>query len=206
MWLIGNVNVENESRDSTGIVGEVRVPFILPRKLKRRRGVKIRYMAFHSGAMKDIITLNAYDANTVDERADLGWRSACREVRVKIVADGANIMHDNAMVKHVKYVDGVEMNSVQTIDYITYPATMASEAMSHTGGVLAQNDTSRPLSVHRSHNQLEDILVGHIDPNVSKLEVVFTAEHQTSNSAPSDRYSHEPNVRMDTISIVLELV
>ncbi len=206
MWLIGNVNVENDSRDSTGLLGEVRVPFVLARKLKRRHSIKIRYVAFHSGAMKDLITLNAYDASSVDERADFGWRSACREVRVKMLADGVNVMHDNTMVKHVKYIDGVEQNSVQTVDYITYPATMASEAMSHTGGVLAQNNTSRPLGVHRSHHQLEDVIVGHVDPNVSKLEVVFTAEHQTSNSAPTDRYSHESNVRMDTMSVVLELL
>lgn len=206
MWLIGNANVENVSRTSVGLLGETRISFILPRRLRRRHAIKIRYFGYHSGAFLDIMQTNEYNANINGEKEDYGWRSACREVRMKVEVDGVNIMHDSVGVKRVKHMNGVQQDATQLTDYLTYPATLSTDAMNHAGGAVIQNTHQQPYAVHRAHHQAQDITLGFVDTSASKLEVVLTAEHISSITQTAALYSFEPNVRMDTISLVLELL
>lgn len=210
MWLVGNVNVENVARESVGMLGELRIPFVLPRRLKRRHKVKVRYVGYHAGSFLARIQLNNYEVSTKDERADNGWRSCIKEMRMRIEADGTDIMHENSMVRYVRFQDERAVNSTENTNFLCFPATFATEAAEQSGGVVLINSIYRPMATHRSHHQLEDFGVGFIDPSTSKLEIVLTAEHQKQDFVGfgfrDDEYSYEPNVRMDTISIVLELV
>lgn len=206
MWLIGNVNVENTARESVGILGEVRIPFELPRKARGRRRIKIRYVGYHAGAFLSKIQSHMYEANSTAEAADYIWRSGIRELRVRVLADGVNVMHDSVGWRSVRYLNGKDIETEHATDYLTYPATQATDAMSHNGTDQLENSFFQPFPVHRGHHQMQDISLGFVEEHVSKLEVVLTAEHISAFAVSTNRYSHEPNVRMDTISIVLELV
>lgn len=205
MLLVGNVNVENLTRESEGVVGTIRIPFILARRLKRRSRVRLRYFGYHAGAFLTEIQVRQYEGNIGDEKADYEWRGACSEVRMRVEADGVSIMHDNTMVRSARFRDGVAQESEDVVDSLVFPATLATDAMNHSGNAAVQNDVLRPMAVHRAHHALSETTLGFIDPNVSTLEVLLSADHLPSPTNTIARYSFEPNVRMDTLSVVLEL-
>jgi hypothetical protein len=206
MWLVGNVNVENTAKESQGILGEVTIPFELPRKARGRRKIKVRYVGYHSGPYLDIIQQHTYEAVGDVAVSEYVWRSAAKEVRMKVLADGVNVMHDSTGWKHVRHIDSREINAEHPIDYLTYPATQNTDAMKHNGVVQLENNPEATRPVHRGHRQLQDITLGFVEEHVSRIEIVLAAEHTSASTVNTARYSHEPNVRMDTISIVLELV
>ena len=209
MWLIGKINIDNTLRDSEGIVGTTKLVFDLPRKLRRRHKVKVRYFGFHSGVSGDNLditqqtdsakrTFRSEEDNNNRQRY-YQFRHFPSELRMEVKVDGMNISHDN--VGTMTRGDG----SVENVEYIRYPTTKVSSSMMHTNDTFAlENSLNRPLPHGHGASEMQDFGLGYVDTTTSRIEVCLNAAGYEIKNNPN--FSNEPNVRMDTITVVLQLL
>jgi hypothetical protein len=123
------------------------------------------------------------------------------EIRVKVKANGDSVMFDNVS-SHVIGKIGVEKN----IDYVAYPASKVtmSQMVSSVSADAINNDWSLPLPVGIGSSTMQNMTLGFIDENVSQIEVILEAKaYETFGNANA---SSESNIRMDTVTVVLELI
>lgn len=208
MYLIGNVNVENLTFDSTGLVDPERVEFVLPSRLRGRHQLRVKYFGYHSGTPYDLVDtqLERDDADRA-AMAPYAWRGSLKEVRMGVEVDGSNIMRDSVVRKRASNLNDTVVEAEYSVDYLTYPAVKQTDALRHDGvSALVNNNTFLPLAVHRGYSKLQDIGLGFVEENASKIDVIITAENLSMKDASTAAVSGERNVRMDTISFVLELL
>jgi hypothetical protein len=148
-----------------------------------------------------------YTAENTDDakRAEYMWRGEVKEVNMRVLADGTNIMHGNVSTHYRDDVDKATFNTVENKDYISFPVSKEVLGANTSVGSILENEPSRPLPVERGHSQLYDIGLGYIEESVSEVKVKLHALHVNLDGISTLNFSHEPNVKMDTISFILEL-
>ena len=202
MWLVGKLDVENKLFDDTGMVGRTMLSFILPHRLRRRHKLKVRYFGFHSGMSEDNPKKNGLKEVNVGDTATLVFfqhRHPVAEMRLRVKANGDDIMHDNTS-SH--FVD--RKNTIQNTDYISYPTTKVGMALMNTGIAAVDNDWSLPLPTGFGSSTMQNLTIGHVEENASQIDVILEAvAYETEGNANT---SSEPNVRMDSVTVVLQLV
>ena len=206
---MANINFENLTFDAQGMVGDTEVPFLLPRRLQRRTLLKLKYFGYHSGLSADHEDAggNTFSATNLEDqkRKEYQWRGMVKEVNMKVLADGVNIMHENVSSHYRDDVDKASFNSVENREFLSFPISKDIQAPYVSGGVIQENNVIRPLPVARGHSQFYDIGIGHVEENVSEIKIVLSALSISLEGISPLTHSQEPNVRMDTISILLEL-
>lgn len=209
MWLIGKINFENALKDDEGMNGVQKLHFVLPSRLRRRHKVKVRYFGFHSGVSADNLDItqitipedrifrSRHTDNT--RQSPYQHRHFPSELRMSAKADGASIMHDNVGVKMVG-----KNGHMSGIEYVRYPTTKVSNATLHNGNYTLEHDWNRPMPHGYGASEMQDMTLGTIDETVSNLEVCIEAFGYEVKNNPN--FSNESNVRMDTVTVVLQLV
>jgi len=200
MLLIGNVNVENLSHDSLGVAAPIKVSFTLPRDIRKRHKLKLKHFGFHSG----IPTSNASYASR-----DYAWTyfslpwtqlaltKKVKEVQMSFLADGDDVMHDNVSTRFAETDNNLGSSTSKNVNYVSFFTTKKAVVLSRINDDTQPNEPS--VTAFDGYQEFSDITVGMIETNANHLDVylkVIGARFQTDI----------PNVRMDTISFILELV
>lgn len=209
MWLIGKINVDNTLFDSEGILGSASLVFELPRKLRRRHKLKVRYFGHHSGVSGDNpditqepdTSLRRFKSSTanVGLQTFYQYRHFPSEFRMSVKVDGMDIAHDNVGVR----LNGVTGDS-ENVDYIRYPTTKVSNATMKTASETIEDTWERQLPHGYGCSEMQDMGLGHVDTSASKIEVFLTPKGYEAKN--NQNFSNMPNVRMDTVTVVLQLV
>jgi hypothetical protein len=207
MLLVGNINFDNLTYDAKGMVGETEVSFVLPQRLHRRSLLKLKYFGYHAGISADNNDASSLEyavaSNDATGRTQYMWRGAVKEVNMRIAGDGVNIMHGNVSTHYRDDVDKERFNSVENKDYISFPVSKEVLAASIVSNAINENNPSKPIPVARGHSQFYDMGLGYVEESTSEIKVSLHALHVFIDEL--SRFSQEMNVRMDTISFILEL-
>jgi len=208
MLLVGNINYENLSFDSEGMLGETEVSFILPRRLARRSILKLKYFGYHAGLSKDNddfggVTFDVDSSDTGDQIQYL-WRGVVKEIQMRVFTGDKNIMGDNVGTHYIDDVDETIFNSVENVDFISFPISKEIVSAFTFFGNILDNNAEFPLNVGRGHSQFYNTGLGHVEESTSKITVALSALPVVM-TASTTVHSFEPNVKMDTISFILEL-
>lgn len=208
MYLVGNVNIENLLFDSVGVTSPVIVPFHLPQKARSRRKLKLKYFGFHSGPSADNPDLALGDNGkffftTGDvKRKYYSWRLPVGEVRMEVIAQGSNITHENVGTKFISESSQIENNSS-----LIFETSKSCDALEQTAGnIPVENVALKPAPIYRGHSEMSDLTIGFIETYVDQMEIRLTVIPSETDPSDVSTDSFETNVRLDTISFVLELV
>lgn len=209
MLLIGKINVDNTLKESEGFLGFETLTFVLPNKLKRRHKVKVRYFGFHSGICGDNLDITEITIpanrifrarNTDNTRQSFyQFRKVPSELRMVVKADGTSIMGDNVSTRMIG-----SSGALGNPEYIRYPTTKVANSAMHDGNFTIEDSTVRPLPHGYGASEMQDMVLGSVDAFTSRIDVELEAVGYEVKNNPN--FSNEPNVRMDTVSVVLELV
>lgn len=117
-------------------------------------------------------------------------------------ADGENIMFDNVSV-----MSNGNVNTSRNTDYLSYPTTktgmMGVLDATHPNLFAGPIDWPNYIPVGVGSSTMQDLTIGSVDQSVSKLEVVLEAK---SYNADPPQSSGESNIRMDSVTVVLQLI
>lgn len=207
MFLVGNVNVENLLYTSVGVAEPLSLFFNLPRKTQKRRKLKVKYFGFHAGVSADNPNIPANRHGFLVFSATqrfYSWRLPVGEVQMEILAQGDSISHENVGVHH--YSDTDESRNTNRLRYITSQACEAQVYNAVGGRTIIENHTTQPSPWLRGHSEMSEVSVGFVETNTDQLEVRLTVLPDETEPVDTLLHSFEPNVRMDSISFVLELV
>jgi hypothetical protein len=205
MFLVGNVNVENLVFDSVGVTDPLSISFTLPRKSVKRRKLKVKYFGYHAGLSEDNPdhVERRYFVEVGDvKRKYYSWRLPIGEIQMEVFSHGDSITHENVGVHHYSN-DGSSKNT----NLLRYATTKACEAQSVDGvGVVLKNNATRPMPLLRGHSEVCDVSVGFVETNADQVDVRLTLIPDEIDPVDVATDSFEKNIRMDSISFVLELV
>lgn len=211
MYLIGNANFENLTYDAKGMVGEVEVKLVLPRILRNRARLKLKYFGYHAGLAKDhpdyVSGDFSLDQSTFPTKyQDYVYRHDVKEIQMRVFDDGGSIMRDNVISHIVDDVNGMTVDDVKHVDYISFPATKESQAQQLVGTIKLTNIFAIPVSVIRGYGKTHDLELGFVEASSSFVNVKLTALPLAyDDTIIGSVVSGEPNVRMDSVSFVMEL-
>ena len=205
MLLVGNVDVENLTRDS-GVLEPIIVSFVLPRDLRRDTQLRLKYFGYYSGRFDGLTSAN------VDTTGDLSlllepltWRYVPQEIQMRVRGNGADLLSANTSVGFINQVTpGV--SDTGTIDYIPFQRTMQLEA-GQSDGVNAIGNTTAwevPPVVSNGHNAVYDMVIGTVQKNVTQIDVELKVIRDTTRDLAT-YFSFEDKVRIDSISFQLEI-
>ena len=205
MFLVGNVNVENLLFDSEGVTKPISISFNLPRKSVKRRKLKVKYFGFHAGLSEDNPdhVLGRYFVDAGDsKRKYYSWRLPIGEIQMEVFAQGDSVTHENVGTHYYSKDDTSKNTNV-----LRYATTKACDATRLDGGNnILENLTRRPLPMLRGHSEMCDVGVGFVETNADQLDVRLTLIPDEIDPVDAATDSFEKNIRMDSISFVLELV
>jgi len=209
MLLVGNINYENLSFDSEGMLGETEVSFILPRRLARRSLLKLKYFGYHAGLSVDNTDFGGveFDVSNIDVTAQIHhvWRGVVKEVQMRVFTGDKNIMSENVSTHYVDDDDKTVFNSEENIDFISFPISKEILSAFTSGGTILVNETNFSLNVGRGHSQFYNTGLGHVEESTSKITVALSALPVVMEGVSPTVHSFEANIKMDTISFILEL-
>lgn len=203
MFLVGNVNVENLALDSVGVKEPISVFFDLPRKSRSRRKLRVKYFGFHSGVSADhpFVGFKLEEGDTARSKF-YRWRLPVGEIQMHLFAGGDPISSENVGTFHYS-ASGNDRNT----NMVRYLTSKSCDALEYDGDeAVKENKSLLPLPVLRGHSEMSDMHAGYVEPNASQIEARFTLIPDEVNFTDPADHSFEPNIRMDTISFVLELV
>jgi hypothetical protein len=208
MLIVGNIDIDNTSLES-GIENDIRVKFILPRKLRRSSQLFLKYFAFYQGYFEERL-LHGIDANVLSTGKQYLWRYIPHEIQMKVFGNGEDLLADNTLVSHVREVSA-GVSDTRTINYLPFQRTMLAEAgVNDVAGPQPNNiPYGHPYSVSSGHQSVYDMKIGTVHDNVSEIEVVLKVLRDIKRvfiAEESDQFSFEEKVRIDSISFVLELI
>jgi len=218
MLLIGNVNVENSVVES-GTDQDINLQFELPRTRTGSAKLRLKYFGFHAGvfhahphyATRLYTSTRVTAANSelaIDK--DYYWRHVPRSIRVKVSANGNNVLHQNTIVLE-------EINNTRETDFMEFGTTKSVLAVPAVDGKWFKEDVEQH-HVNKvafcGTDRLLDIGVGEIDASVERLDVTLSVQRDewrnVINTGPgilkTQIFSGEQKVRLDTVSIVFELI
>ena len=213
MLLLGNVNVENLLFDSEGITQPISVFFELPKKSRTRRKLKVKYFGFHAGITPDNPDTTTaqffYDLDDSVKRRYYSWRLPVGEVRLDVLAQGSSISHENVSTHRLS-----ESGTDRNLNSLRFATTKSCDAQENEDALdindpdkIKENDSSDPSPLLRGHSEMCDITFGFVETNVDQLEArLVVIPDEVDRDADPVAVSGDPNVRMDSISFVLELV
>jgi len=211
MYLIGNVNFENLTYDAKGMLGEVEVKLVLPRILRNRTRLKLKYFGYHAGLAADnpdyVAGVFSLDENAFPSKyQDYVYRHHVKEIQMRVFDDEGSIMHDNVISHIVDDVNGMTVDDSKHVDYISFPATKECQAQHLQGATEVANNFANPASVIRGYSKMHDLELGFVEASSSFVNVKLTALPLAYDDAlVASVVSGEPNVRMDSVSFVMEL-
>ena len=207
MKLVGNATFKNKTKTSTGMVGETEVKFILPRDIRKRQRVKLKYFGYYAGLAEDHpdhisrqYSVNGADAVKIEQYM---YRSQVKEVTMKVESDNGSILHASIISSITDDVNGFQVDCEQTSDTLSFPCTSETQALVYLGVNQDSLDLGYPLSVSRGHSKLYDLTLGYVEANASFIVVKLSAKGLYMQDFSF--HSKESNVRMDSISFVLDL-
>lgn len=207
MLLCGNIDFKNDVYNAEGLNGNVEIPFTLPARLHKRKRLILKYLAFHSGLSWDVVDMQTgiFEVQDTDTSKKMlyQYRGSVKSLDLRVFADGVNIMHTNTSSHFIDDENGMVIDDTRNKECLSFYADKISDAMLHNGADPLDYDVESSLSAFRGHSQLYEITLGEINPNVSEIKVVFNGKHLAMSN--SSEFSFEKNIRMDRISIVLEL-
>lgn len=207
MLLIGNVNVENTDVFGEGMKGKHTVSFILPSRLRKRHKLKVKYFGFGASHGSHITDRNkSVDVGDNAELESYAYLAPVKEVRMEVRTEESSVMHANTILKSSAYVDNEQQEHEYNVNYLSYPATTATDAISHNGSITYPNSPFTPFAVSRGYSQVHNLNIGYAEENTAKIDVVLSAEGVSMVGTSTAFHSFTPNVKMDTISFVLELL
>lgn len=215
MLLVGKIDVENKTQVSEGVTVPIRLSFTLPRRLRKRAILKVKYFGFHSGTYEEDTNshnLRFYSANkTATNAKRFLFRNSPAEVRLSFRAEGEDIMNDNVGVLRLdRASDTVDMHDTQGINFIPFRRSKMCEALYREGGVKVENGAfdGNPSVGLCGHDELTNLHVGHLEEGVSQIEVIFDvigAQRVRIDPEHTIYMSPDPNIRMDSMTLMMEL-
>lgn len=205
MLLVGKLEFKNTTQFD-GVERHQSIKFNLPHKLRRRARVKLKYFSFFQGDWRDNVKLDCNIA--VDEDIALyTWRRVPDSVNVSFFAHGEDLMNNNVSIENKEdYGDNEGTRNVNHIQFPRNEIVQPKEHVSGTGVGNASLGRYRSLSVASSHISNYDLNVFDLEETMSEIEVRFEIVKEIHGQVYPNIFSYEELIRMDTITIVLELI
>jgi len=210
MLLVGNIDFKNNAL-LDGYDKPVTIKFILPRRLRRRAKVKIKYFGFlhcvNNNQVSNFI-------EKVHEDFDNTYRTFLARftpdhVKVSLSSHGEDLMADNVGVEYIRVGTEYVVNEVNE-SALTFSKTTGAMPQEVSATATLKNNNNkynRGLWTMCGHNKVYDMTVCDLEESVSEIDVTFKfIRDKTDNSIPqSYLVDEEILIRMATMSIMLEL-
>lgn len=208
MLLYSNVNFDNSTFDSTGMVGDTVIHFTLPKRLDKRSSIYLKYFGYHAGVSQDNVDATdlryVVDLSDFPKREQYQYRGVVKEVSMKVFANNVNVMHENVGSVYVDDENGMTIEDTRTKESLSFAVHKEAHAIVLSGGVPQDVNANNSYPAIRGYSQCHDLKLGDVETNVNEIKVVLNAS-SIDMSAAAAHNSNEPNIRMDTMSLVLEL-
>jgi len=217
MLLVGKVDIENKTLEAEGVTEPIKIFFDLPRRLRKRTQLRIKYFGFHSGVFKDHDMYTSGDYTLLPgDNAPALFRNTPSEVRVSFRSQGEDIMSYNneGILKLDKQSDLVVLPIEQGLNFIPFHRSKMAEVLfADTNSVPKQKKNNgtldgNPAVAFCGHDELTNLHVGDVDEGRDQIEVIFDvigAQRVRLNPGHETYMSTDPNIRMDSLTIMLEL-
>ena len=206
MLLVGKLEFKNNIQYD-GIEPIQTIHFQLPHKLRRRARVKLKHFSFFQGDWRDNVKLDC-DTDVEESIALYTWRQVPSAVHVSFFAHGEDLMNNNVSIENEEGFNANE-HKTRNINHIRFPRNEICQPKEHasltgvSNGVLG---SVRSLSIGSSHVSNYDLNVFDLEETVSEIEVRFEIIPESFGFVYSDIFGYEDLIRMDTITIILELI
>jgi len=209
MFLIGKIDFRNKSF-SDGYLGPFDLKFTLPRRLRKRAMLKLRYFGFLKCYHTEENLIEPFDPNDPSSLNNHAWRYSPEGVKMRVKANGEDVMGDNISIEYEK-INDIDPRKITTDNDLTFNRTIGSiNGEFDTIGVANDNSNfGRFLWLNVGHNSLYDMNLGYLEENASEIELIFnlvrdkTADFHGHTPHP---FSNSDKVRMSSITVKLELI
>lgn len=209
MLLVGKIDFKNNDIED-GYKGSYSIKFELPRRLRRRAKLKLRYFAFLKSHYKDDKILETFDTNTGTGLQYL-YRYNPDAIRMRIMGNGEDLLGDNATLEYTRLDDNGAVN-VKSLNYITFNRSIGTIAAESTLGTNYANDEiniGRFAWTNCGHNSWYDMNIGEVEEHISEIECLFEIMRDKNgdySGLAQTVFSGEDKIRMSSITLKLELI
>lgn len=210
MLLVGKIDFKNNDIND-GYDQPISLKFELPRRLRRRAKLKLRYMGFlKSFHQNGALGPPSYDVSDDNSVKQYFWRYNPDAIKLRIKGNGEDLLGDHSFVKNERFNTQGDVISDNSNE-IFFDASIGTIAFEKSGGAKANNnnDYIRFAWINKGYNETHDLTLCDLEENISEIECLFDIVRDKDGyylGRDQFVFSGEEKVWISSITVKFELI